>query len=78
MSYHTFLIYYYCYYKGNGTEDIVRRYHNSSRLFFFSVHLYDKPESIDEDHINQDYEFFPGSGKSDDIVSRISASYIIN
>ena len=55
------------YHKGNGTEDIVRRYHNSSRLFFFSVHLYDKP---DDHSSSQDYEFFPGSGKSDDIVSR--------
>lgn len=27
---------------GNGTEDIVRRYKEPSRLFFFSVHLYEK------------------------------------
>jgi hypothetical protein len=30
---------------GNGTEDIVRRYSNPSRLFFFSLHLYDKEQS---------------------------------
>jgi len=47
---------------GNGTEDIVRRYTNPSRLFFFSVHLYDKEES---------YEFFPGSGTDDDVVHNI-------
>lgn len=29
---------------GNGTEDIVRRYAHPSRLFFFSLHLYDKDE----------------------------------
>ena len=47
---------------GNGTEDIVRRYTNPSRLFFFSVHLYDKEE---------EYEFFPGSGTDDDVVHNI-------
>lgn len=29
---------------GNGTEDIVRRYAHPSRLFFFSLHLYDKED----------------------------------
>lgn len=38
---------------GNGTEDIVRRYPQPHRLFFFSLHLYDK---------DQTYEFFPGVG----------------
>ena len=45
---------------GNGTEDIVRRYRNHSRLFFFSVHLFEKEET--------GYEFFPGSGADDDTV----------
>lgn len=29
---------------GNGTEDIVRRYSHPSRLFFFSLHLYEKED----------------------------------
>jgi acetoin utilization deacetylase AcuC-like enzyme len=49
---------------GNGTEDIVRRYTQPSRLFFFSVHLYDKEEATG-------YEFFPGSGGKDDIIHNI-------
>jgi acetoin utilization deacetylase AcuC-like enzyme len=31
---------------GNGTEDIVRKYHQPHRLFFFSIHLYDKVRRI--------------------------------
>jgi acetoin utilization deacetylase AcuC-like enzyme len=31
-------------FQGNGTEDIVRRYAHPSRLFFFSLHLYDKDD----------------------------------
>lgn len=46
---------------GNGTEDIVRRYPHPSRLFFFSVHLYD------HDPI-QKYRFYPGTGGNDDHV----------
>ena len=49
---------------GNGTEDIVRRYTQPSRLFFFSVHLYDKDDTTG-------YEFFPGSGNKDDIIHNI-------
>ena len=30
---------------GNGTEDIVSRYCQPSRLFFFSLHLYDKEDA---------------------------------
>lgn len=47
---------------GNGTEDIVRRYQHPSRLFFFSVHLFDK------DDPPNNFEFFPGSGRDDDTV----------
>eukprot|EP00604_Paraphysomonas_vestita_P003519 CAMPEP_0174820610 /NCGR_PEP_ID=MMETSP1107-20130205/4541_1 /TAXON_ID=36770 /ORGANISM="Paraphysomonas vestita, Strain GFlagA" /LENGTH=442 /DNA_ID=CAMNT_0016036263 /DNA_START=1556 /DNA_END=2884 /DNA_ORIENTATION=+ len=50
---------------GNGTEDIVRRYQHPSRLFFFSVHLFEKDESPNI------YEFFPGSGKDDDTTHNI-------
>ena len=49
---------------GNGTEDIVRRYPHPSRLFFFSVHLYEKSD-------DRGYEFFPGSGSADDIAHNI-------
>ena len=47
---------------GNGTEDIVRRYPNPSRLFFYSVHLFEKDEG---------YEFFPGTGAGDDAAHNI-------
>ena len=47
---------------GNGTEDIVRRYQHPSRLFFYSVHLFDKSPS---------YEFFPGTGARDDPAHNI-------
>ncbi|RYG68417.1 hypothetical protein EON64_05230 [archaeon] len=47
---------------GNGTEDIVRRYAHPSRLFFFSLHLFDQePESR--------FQFYPGTGQTDDRVS---------
>jgi acetoin utilization deacetylase AcuC-like enzyme len=49
---------------GNGTEDIVKRYSQPDRLFFFSLHLYDKEEAIG-------YEFFPGSGNKDDTRQNI-------
>lgn len=50
---------------GNGTEDIVRRYPNPSRIFFFSLHLYEKGDEPNE------YEFFPGSGGEDDTTHNI-------
>ena len=49
---------------GNGTEQIIRRYKDPSRLLFFSVHLYDKDDEHDGDN-----DFFPGSGMKDDTVS---------
>jgi len=49
---------------GNGTEDIVRRYKSPSKLFFFSLHLYDKDDKAN-------YEFFPGSGEKDDTAHNI-------
>lgn len=56
------------YLAGNGTEDIVRRYQHPSRLFFFSVHLYDKEDPPST------FEFFPGSGRDDDTVSALILS----
>lgn len=52
---------------GNGTEDIVRRYGQPSRLFFFSLHLFDKNTTGD----SAGYEFFPGSGAADDTTHNI-------
>ena len=46
---------------GNGTEEIVKSWHDPSQLFFFSSHLYDVEPGK--------YEFYPGSG-ADDNVSR--------
>jgi hypothetical protein len=46
---------------GNGTEDIVRRYQHPSRLFFFSIHLYDHDAATN-------YHFYPGTGGIDDYV----------
>lgn len=47
---------------GNGTEDIIRKLQNPSKLFFFSLHLFDKQPA-------DNFEFFPGSGHRDDMVS---------
>ena len=47
---------------GNGTEDIVRRYAHPSRLFFFSLHLFER---------SPEYEFFPGTGALDDTAHNI-------
>lgn len=47
---------------GNGTEEIVRRYPFPSRLFFFSLHLFDS------DPIHH-FQFYPGTGQGDDHVS---------
>ncbi len=49
---------------GNGTEEIVRMYKNPNRLFFFSIHLYDKDPATG-------YEFFPGTGEHDDRAHNI-------
>lgn len=49
---------------GNGTEEIVKRYDNPSRLLFFSLHLHDKDD-------DGSYEFFPGSGEHDDVAKNV-------
>lgn len=46
---------------GNGTEDIVKTYPHPSRLFFFSVHLYDHDPNVG-------YHFYPGTGDRNDYV----------
>jgi SHAQKYF class myb-like DNA-binding protein len=50
---------------GNGTEEIVRAFNDPQRLLFYSVHLYDKDDG------SCGYEFFPGSGGSDDTAHNI-------
>lgn len=54
---------------GNGTEEIVRKCHDSGRLLFFSVHLYDhdKPKKGS----NFQYKFFPGTGSEDDVAHNV-------
>ena len=47
---------------GNGTEEIIDKYGDPSKLFFFSVHLYDR---------NKSYEFYPGTGKDDYLLRNI-------
>lgn len=61
------ILIYFVFFTGNGTEDIVRRYPHPSRLFFFSVHLYDKELSPESKQLV--YQFYPGSGDTDDNVS---------
>ena len=53
---------------GNGTEEIVRKCHDSGRLLFFSVHLYDhdKPNKG-----NFQYKFYPGTGAEDEVARNI-------
>jgi hypothetical protein len=54
---------------GNGTEEIVRKCHDSGRLLFFSVHLYDhdKPKKGQ----SFQYKFYPGTGADDDVAHNI-------
>lgn len=53
---------------GNGTEEIVRKCHDSGRLLFFSVHLYDhdKPKKG-----SFQYKFYPGTGAENDVAHNI-------
>ena len=44
---------------GNGTEEIVQKCHDPSRLFFFSVHIFDHDK---KKGIKPDYSFYPGTG----------------
>eukprot|EP00581_Thalassiosira_minuscula_P008429 CAMPEP_0183708754 /NCGR_PEP_ID=MMETSP0737-20130205/4965_1 /TAXON_ID=385413 /ORGANISM="Thalassiosira miniscula, Strain CCMP1093" /LENGTH=1387 /DNA_ID=CAMNT_0025936683 /DNA_START=253 /DNA_END=4416 /DNA_ORIENTATION=+ len=60
---------------GNGTEEIVRKCHDSGRLLFFSVHLYDydKPPKKGKDSNGSgfQYKFYPGTGAEDDVAHNI-------
>ena len=55
---------------GNGTEEIVRKFSDPSKLFFFSIHLYDndsRKRSANQFH----YKFYPGTGSEDDLALNI-------
>jgi acetoin utilization deacetylase AcuC-like enzyme len=55
---------------GNGTEEIVRKCHDPSKLFFFSIHLYDndkRKRGSNQVH----YKFYPGTGDEDDLALNI-------
>lgn len=55
---------------GNGTEEIVRKCHDPSKLLFFSIHLYDNDRK--KRGANQfTYKFYPGTGVEDDLALNI-------
>lgn len=55
---------------GNGTEEIVRKCHDPSKMFFFSIHLYDNEKK--KRNLNQfAYKFYPGTGLEDDLALNI-------
>jgi acetoin utilization deacetylase AcuC-like enzyme len=53
---------------GNGTEEIVRKCHDPSKLFFFSIHLYDNDKRKGRSF---QYKFYPGTGSEDDLALNI-------
>ena len=55
---------------GNGTEEIVRKCHDPSKLFFFSIHLYDNDKRKRGSGQFQ-YKFYPGTGSDDDLALNI-------
>jgi acetoin utilization deacetylase AcuC-like enzyme/ankyrin repeat protein len=55
---------------GNGTEEIVRKCNDPSKLFFFSIHLYDN-ESKKRGSNQFAYKFYPGTGCEDDLAMNI-------
>lgn len=54
---------------GNGTEEIVRKCHDSGRLLFFSVHIYDHDKPKKGSDFN--YKFYPGTGAEDDVAHNV-------
>lgn len=53
---------------GNGTEEIVRKCQDPSKLFFFSIHLYDNDKKKKGSQV---YKFYPGTGDEDDLALNI-------
>lgn len=57
---------------GNGTEEIVRKCNDPSKMFFFSIHLYDNDKRKRSGNGNQfAYQFYPGTGSEDDLALNI-------
>jgi acetoin utilization deacetylase AcuC-like enzyme len=57
---------------GNGTEEIVRKCSDPSKLFFFSIHLYDNDKTDKKRSSSQfAYKFYPGTGSKDDLAMNI-------
>jgi acetoin utilization deacetylase AcuC-like enzyme len=56
---------------GNGTEEIVRKCHDPSKLFFFSIHLYDNERKGKRETKAFQYKFYPGTGEEDDVALNI-------
>jgi acetoin utilization deacetylase AcuC-like enzyme len=57
---------------GNGTEEIVRKCQDPSKLFFFSIHLYDNEQEEKKKSSTQfAYKFYPGTGFKDDLALNI-------
>jgi acetoin utilization deacetylase AcuC-like enzyme len=56
---------------GNGTEEIVRKCHDPSKLFFFSIHLYDNERKGKRETKSFQYKFYPGTGDEDDVALNI-------
>lgn len=55
---------------GNGTEEIVRKYHDPKKLFFFSIHLFDNDKKK-KGGTHSGYQFYPGTGDEDDLALNI-------
>lgn len=55
---------------GNGTEEIVRRFNDPSKLFFFSIHLFDNDKKI-KPGAPSAYKFYPGTGDEDELALNI-------
>lgn len=56
---------------GNGTEEIVQKCHDPSKLFFFSIHLYDNEKKKGGRPNAVQYKFYPGTGSEDDLAMNI-------
>lgn len=55
---------------GNGTEEIVRKCHDPTKLFFFSIHLFDN-DKRKKTGVQYPYKFYPGTGNEDDLALNI-------
>ena len=51
---------------GNGTEEIVRALPGKDKVLFISIHL----EDTDHTEVEDNYTFYPASGKTSSILSR--------